>query len=155
MQLRDKKVLLTGATGGIGRLIARLLAEQGAQLLLAGRDLSALQQQAAALADGGARVVAVELDLGAEGLLEQARTVLAKHQDIDVLINAAGVNGFAACDPSATSQYQATFMISLAEQSNRAGGTTYRKGLRGHLRQYSLAGFREATDSKQHPLPMP
>ncbi|HBO93770.1 MAG TPA: hypothetical protein DD667_10845, partial [Gammaproteobacteria bacterium] len=71
MQLRDKKVLLTGATGGIGRLIARLLAEQGAQLLLAGRDLSALQQQAAELADGGARVVAVELDLGAEGLLEQ------------------------------------------------------------------------------------
>ncbi|MCK5789711.1 MAG: SDR family oxidoreductase [Ketobacter sp.] len=113
MQLRDKKVLLTGATGGIGRLIARLLAEQGAQLLLAGRDLSALQQQAAELADGGARVVAVELDLGAEGLLEQARTVLAKHQDIDVLINAAGVNGFAACDQVSSAQLASILDINL------------------------------------------
>ena len=41
MQLKNKRILLTGATGGIGKHIARLLARKGANLALVGRDKGA------------------------------------------------------------------------------------------------------------------
>jgi short-subunit dehydrogenase len=38
MQLKNARILLTGATGGLGQELARQLADAGAALLLAGRD---------------------------------------------------------------------------------------------------------------------
>lgn len=42
--LQDRRILITGAGSGIGRAAARLLRDRGAQLVLAGRRLSALQE---------------------------------------------------------------------------------------------------------------
>lgn len=42
--LQDRRILVTGAGSGIGRAAARLLRDRGAQLVLAGRRLSALQE---------------------------------------------------------------------------------------------------------------
>jgi len=38
MSLESKTALLTGSTDGVGRLVARRLAEQGARVLIHGRD---------------------------------------------------------------------------------------------------------------------
>jgi NAD(P)-dependent dehydrogenase (short-subunit alcohol dehydrogenase family) len=38
MDLKDKTVLITGSTDGVGRLVARRLASQGARILIPGRD---------------------------------------------------------------------------------------------------------------------
>ena len=38
MNLADKTVLVTGSTDGVGRLVARRLADQGARVLIHGRD---------------------------------------------------------------------------------------------------------------------
>jgi NAD(P)-dependent dehydrogenase (short-subunit alcohol dehydrogenase family) len=38
MDLKDKTVLITGSTDGVGRLAARQLADQGARVLIHGRD---------------------------------------------------------------------------------------------------------------------
>ena len=46
MKLAGARVLLTGADGGIGRVLAPMLAERGAQLVLAGLDADALMAQA-------------------------------------------------------------------------------------------------------------
>jgi short-subunit dehydrogenase len=43
MKLQDKRVLLTGATGGIGSALAHQLAEAGAQVVLCGRQLESLE----------------------------------------------------------------------------------------------------------------
>ena len=43
MELKDKRILLTGASGGIGQAIARRLDQQGAKLWLVGRNLHKLQ----------------------------------------------------------------------------------------------------------------
>ena len=43
MSLQDKKILLTGAAGGIGRLLALELAAKGAHLALVERDLQKAQ----------------------------------------------------------------------------------------------------------------
>jgi len=49
MEVRDARVLLTGASGGIGHVIARGLAARGARLLLSGRRVDALEVLAAEL----------------------------------------------------------------------------------------------------------
>jgi len=81
-------VLLTGATGGIGRSIARTLAQRGGKLVLSARDIGALEALAAELPGSDHRGVAAELGDpgGAEALAEAAG-------DIDILVANAALPG--------------------------------------------------------------
>ncbi len=91
MQLHGRTILLTGATGGIGRALARSLAEAGAQLLLVARDAVALEQLGHALPCAGAphRTLAVDLTQA-----DAPRQVQAFCADVplSVLINNAGTS---------------------------------------------------------------
>jgi NAD(P)-dependent dehydrogenase (short-subunit alcohol dehydrogenase family) len=94
--LADKTVLITGATDGVGKLVARRLARAGARVLLHGRS-----------AERGARTLAeireesgnqqVEYFRGDFSSLDEVRhlaeAVLRTHSRIDVLINNAGIGG--------------------------------------------------------------
>src|SRR3990167_620841 len=118
MQLRDRKVLLTGASGGIGKALAVALQQQGARLVLAGRNLESLQRLARHLLlaqekaheqshmqKSPARVALAQLDLGSDQMWQQAQAIAQKHPDIDVLVNCAGRNlfaGVAETDPVQT-----------------------------------------------------
>ncbi|MGW1893463.1 SDR family NAD(P)-dependent oxidoreductase [Streptomyces sp. NPDC002004] len=82
MRITGSTVLLTGVTGGIGRAIARGLADRGAKLVFTGRRPDALEQVAA---EFGARAVAA--DLADADDVERLADACA---DVDVLIaNAA------------------------------------------------------------------
>jgi len=85
MRIDGRKVLLTGATGGLGHAMARALAGRGARLILSGRRTEVLEPLAAEVA---AETVAVDLAdrNGLEGLL-------ADHHDIDILVANAGLPG--------------------------------------------------------------
>src|SRR3954470_620663 len=90
--LRDAPVLLTGASSGIGRELALVLAARGARLAVSARRrerLEALADEVAAR--GGARPVVVEADLAQRGaaawVAEEALGALGR---LDVLINNAG-----------------------------------------------------------------
>jgi len=73
VEIIGKKVLLTGATGGLGRTMAANLAYSGAKLILSGRDQGALEGLASELAGEGHSVIAA--DLGQPGAaLELARS---------------------------------------------------------------------------------
>lgn len=86
LQLTGRRALVTGATGGIGRATARLLAEEGVEITLSDTD----DETVARLADelGGAGVAA---DLstvdGIEALAAEIGT------DFDILVHACGVTG--------------------------------------------------------------
>jgi short-subunit dehydrogenase len=80
MELAGKTVLLTGATGGLGRAIADALAGNGAHLVLSSRKGDELERLAASLPGGGHRVEIA--DLAEEG--EELR-LLAAAGDVDVL----------------------------------------------------------------------
>lgn len=85
MRLSGKTVLLTGATGGLGRAIATSLADRGATLVLSSRKGAELDELAAALPGTGHR--GVVSDLAEDGA---ALALLAAAGDIDVLVaNAA------------------------------------------------------------------
>lgn len=82
MELRDRTVLLTGATGGIGHAIARACAARGARLVLTGRRADVLDGLASEV--GG---IAVAVDLADRAQLD---ALLAEHGGADVLVaNAA------------------------------------------------------------------
>src|SRR6187200_3681738 len=85
MELQGKRVLLTGATGGLGEAIARALAERGADLVLSGRRADALATLAKEL---GAETLAC--DLADRDELERLVTAAG---DVDVLVANAGLPG--------------------------------------------------------------
>lgn len=95
MNIFEKNVLLTGASGGIGRCIALELARRGARIALAGRRETRLHGIAAHIAaDGGfARVIACDLTApdGAATLCESAVDEMGS---VDILINNAGLSCF-------------------------------------------------------------
>ncbi len=86
MDLDTRKVLLTGATGGLGRAIAKALASRGAKLVLSSRKAEELDQLARALP--GAGHATVVSDLAEEGA---ALALLEQAGDIDVLVANAGL----------------------------------------------------------------
>ena len=86
MNIQGKRVLLTGATGGIGHAIAHELKRQGAQLLLSGRQESALSALAAELGGAECFVADMASDADIERLLASVGTV-------DILVANAGLPG--------------------------------------------------------------
>ena len=85
MKLEARRVLLTGATGGIGRVIAQRLLEEGAHVLLVGRDEGTLCERVQSFAFAGDRVHAHVADLtqrtARDALCEVARVLRLRHAD--------------------------------------------------------------------------
>lgn len=92
--LRDKIVLITGASSGIGLSCARAFAAQGARLILAARRVERLHRLAAELqATCGARAYVIQLDVRDRAAVEGALAALpADWQAIEVLVNNAGLS---------------------------------------------------------------
>lgn len=97
MDIANKRILLTGATGGVGSLLAKFLAEKGADLMLVGRDASKLELLRNSIAGPDNKIVTIQCDLNEDGasshIVQRVRNTLG---DIDVLINNAGVLDFVA-----------------------------------------------------------
>jgi len=90
--LAGKVVAVLGASRGIGAAAARLLAEDGATVLLAARDGAALAAQAAGLRADGLAAEAVALDVTDAAAVEDAlAAVQARHGSLDGVVNNAGL----------------------------------------------------------------
>lgn len=95
MQLHNKTILLTGATGGIGEAIARQLAERGARLILVGRSSTQLQQLGRELHLPRHPGFCLQADITTHAGRETIRTALiALSHPVDAFIHCAGVNLF-------------------------------------------------------------
>jgi NAD(P)-dependent dehydrogenase (short-subunit alcohol dehydrogenase family) len=93
-RLRGRTVYLTGASHGIGRATARLLAGHHARLAICGRNESALQEVKKMIEAEGAPVAfSMRLDLAdTESTLRFYREAKSFHGPPDILINNAGFN---------------------------------------------------------------
>ncbi|MFQ2245569.1 SDR family oxidoreductase [Aeromonas enteropelogenes] len=112
MQLEGKRVLLTGASGGIGEELAQELAAQGAHLLLNGRRGPALERLRKSLPHPEHHQVLIA-DLGSS----QERARLLQHplleEGIDVLINNAGCNQFAWLEDQSSEQVERQLRLNI------------------------------------------
>ena len=94
MKLKDKIVIITGASSGIGRSLATEFAKRGANLVLAARQFVTLCEITESLEKQyGIKAIAVQCDVSIEEdcdhLIKQTLTTFGK---IDVLVNNAGIS---------------------------------------------------------------
>jgi short-subunit dehydrogenase len=89
---RNKHVVITGGSRGLGLVMARQFADAGARLSICSRDPNELTRALGDIAERGARVVAVECDVTSR---ERVREFLAvarqRNGPVDVLVNNAGI----------------------------------------------------------------
>lgn len=97
MELTNKRVLLTGATGGIGSEIARALSEKGCELTLVGRHQAGLENLSDTLSNPGQHqslVADIATHQGLEKIQQHCMDLKYQGLSVDVLINNAGCNTF-------------------------------------------------------------
>jgi 3-oxoacyl-[acyl-carrier protein] reductase len=88
----NRTALVTGASRGIGKACAQVLASTGFRVVLAARSLEKLQETAAAIQAQGGETFVVEMDLSNRDSIASAITKAAKDFGrIDVLVNNAGI----------------------------------------------------------------
>src|SRR5690349_7967785 len=93
MEIRDKNVIITGASSGIGRATALEMARRGAHVVLAARRADRLEEVAAECRALGVRAVAVPTDVTKAG---DCRRLIDTAGEVDVLVNNAGFAIFSA-----------------------------------------------------------
>jgi 3-oxoacyl-[acyl-carrier protein] reductase len=92
LEFVDQVSVVTGAAGGLGRSVSRMLARRGATVFLVDMDRPGVEAHADALRSEGLSAIAAVVDLGNEEELPALRTAIEKHGDgrLDILINNAG-----------------------------------------------------------------
>ncbi len=91
--LREKIALVTGASSGLGAQFARVLAANGAQVILAARRVERLQELRAEIESQGGAADVVPLDVGdLESIAAAVAKVEAENGPVDILVNNAGVS---------------------------------------------------------------
>lgn len=89
--LKDKTIVITGASSGIGRQAALQLGAQGAKLILIARRQPLLAKVADEVRQAGGTVTYFSADLSTEtGVDEVCQQIQSQHDKVDVLINNAG-----------------------------------------------------------------
>jgi len=91
--LNNKVALVTGSSRGIGAAIARLFAQEGAKVVVHGRDTSAMSSVQADIERAGGKVMCVTADITKFGEIESMRSQIEEtFGPVDILIANAGQN---------------------------------------------------------------
>jgi|SRR5690348_8423784 short-subunit dehydrogenase len=107
MEIRGRRVLLTGASGGIGNAIARALHARGASLLLSGRRTDVLEALASEL---GERADVIQADLATR---EGVTALAAAARDVDILVANAALPGSGRLDDFSAEEIDRTIDVNL------------------------------------------
>jgi len=90
--LRGEVAVVTGASRGLGLLLARELARQGCSLIICARDPAELGRAAVQLREDGADVAAVACDVTADDAPSRlVQAALDRHGRLDIVISNAGI----------------------------------------------------------------
>lgn len=111
MQLKGKTLLLSGATGGLGRAIAQALAERDARLILSSRKREELKGLADELPGGGHEVIVA--DLAKPGAAEQLISDAEKDHGLDGLVANAALPASGRLDNFSQEEIERALRVNL------------------------------------------
>ena len=117
LNIKDKWVLLTGASRGVGFRVAKALADQGCKLILQSRNLEGTQKLVQELKAKGVEVHAVAAELAdpkqVERLIAEAKRLSGDH--IDILYNNAAIMAKYRQDPytATADEYTQSFLVNV------------------------------------------
>jgi short-subunit dehydrogenase len=145
-QFEGQRVLVTGASSGIGRALAERVAAEGGDLVLVARREGLLREHGEQLASCyGARVEVLAADLGDTGAAARIVDVLAgKGIEIDVLVNNAGLGihgDLADADPDEVSRQIAVNVTALTELTSLLLPSMVERGRGAILNVASTAAY--------------
>ncbi|HIE20398.1 MAG TPA: SDR family oxidoreductase [Rhodospirillales bacterium] len=113
--LKGRVALVTGASSGIGRHMAQILAAAGAHLVVVGRDRDRLADATADITSLDYEAVAIPADLQIRDEVERvARESAVPFGAPDILVNAAGINLREAPDDISWESWELTLKINLS-----------------------------------------
>lgn len=112
-----RTVVITGASSGIGRATARLFAEDGARLVLAGRDAGTLEAVAAECRERGAAVIAVPTEVSSEAEVGHlADAAVQRFGGIDVWVGNASLYSFGTFEQTPSEVFDRLIEVNLLGQ---------------------------------------
>jgi short-subunit dehydrogenase len=107
-----RRMLITGASRGIGRAIAEKLAAEGVTLFLHGRDAAALAETKRAVEQRGGSAITITADIGEPSQITDVTEQLGS-EPLDVLINNAGIAVVKPFDQVSLAEWQRTLAVNV------------------------------------------
>lgn len=146
IDLRNKVVLITGASSGFGEDAARLFAAQGCKVVLAARRLDRLQVLASNIQDQGGEAMAIPADVTSRDEINvMVKSAIDLYGQIDILFNNAGfgrLSWLETLDPDRDIETQIQVNLTGLIQTTRAVLPYMLKRKTGHIiNMSSVAGW--------------
>lgn len=112
--IKDKVVVITGASSGLGAAAARMLSQEGATVVLAARRIDRIQALADQLVAAGRAALALATDVTSRDEVKRlVDTAVDRYGRVDVLINNAGIMPVAPLERLKVGEWDSTIDINL------------------------------------------
>jgi 3-hydroxybutyrate dehydrogenase len=114
MQLKDKTAIITGASSGIGKEIARQFVREGARVAIAALDLDEARAAAREIDRDGSSTLAVEMDVTSEELVNSGVEQVSRDLGgVDILVSNAGIQTVGPLDRYAFDDWKKLLAVHL------------------------------------------